>query len=127
MARKASVPASALLEKELEELHKQRPSKKHKVAFSQLQEALESPENFQAYVDGLDTKQAPWLPHKQAKGWKKVRQQIKHFLTAFHPLYFQPLEDSYDYLKPFLQSFSMILLRDLLKNTGFWLIIVPIR
>jgi hypothetical protein len=108
-------------------LQQQRLSKKHKIPFSQLQQALESPENFQAFVDGLDNRSTPWLPHKPVKGWKKARQYIKHFLTAFHPLYFEPSEDPHSFLKVFLQSFFMISLRNLLKNAGFRLIIVPIR
>jgi hypothetical protein len=108
-------------------LQQQRLSKKHKIAYSQLQQALESPENLQALVHDLEKGNVPWLPRKSSKGWKKVRQHISHFLKAFHPLYFQSLEDPYNFLKVFLQSFSMILLRDLLKNAGFRLIIVPIR
>jgi hypothetical protein len=99
-------------------------SKKNKLLLTQLQQALESPENLQAFVDGLKTWNAP---HKPVKGWKKVRQRIKDFLTAFHPLYFAPPEEARSFLNAFLQSFSMIVLRNLLKNVGFRLIIVPIR
>jgi hypothetical protein len=108
-------------------LQQQRLSKKHKIAFSQLHQALASPENLQAFVHALEKGNVPWLPRKSGKGWKKVRQHISHFLKAFHPLYFEPSEDPHNFLKVFLQSFFMISLRNLLKNAGFRLIIVPIR
>jgi hypothetical protein len=100
--------------------------KDYEVSLRQLEHALDSPEQFHAFVDDLETRDAAWLPHKPVKGWKKARQHIKHFLKAFSSLYFQPSEEPYNLLNVFLQSFSMIILRKLLKNAGFRLIIVAI-
>jgi hypothetical protein len=108
-------------------LHQQDLSEEHKLLLSQLNHALDSPERLQAFVDGFEKGYAPWLPRKPVKGWKKVRQHIKHFLKAFHPLYFEPPEEARSFLNVFLQSSSMIALQNLLKNAGFRLIIVPIR
>jgi hypothetical protein len=105
----------------------QKLGKECEITFKQLNHALSSPEDFQAFVHGLEKGDVPWLPRKSGKGWKKVRQHINHFLKAFHPLYFEPSEDPHNFLKVFLQSFFMISLRNLLKNAGFRLIIVPIR
>jgi hypothetical protein len=105
-------------------LHQQDLGEEHNRLLSQLNHVLDSPESLQAFVDGLETWRAPWLPRKSGKGWKKAKQQIKEFLKAFPSLYFQPSEDPHNFLKVFLQSFSMIILRDLLKNAAFPLVTV---
>jgi DNA-binding transcriptional MerR regulator len=102
-------------------------SPNNKLLLTQFQHALKSPEHFQTFLHSLEEGNTPWFPRKPAKRWKKVRQRIKDFLTAFHLLYFEPPEEARSFLNVFLQSFFMIALRDLLKNAGFRLIIVPIR
>jgi hypothetical protein len=88
MARKASVPASALLEKVLPEIQKQRLSKKHKTLLNQFRHSLKSPQRLRHFIDSIAVDHwFPWLSRKPETYRKMVKRWLTRFLKGSYFLY----------------------------------------
>jgi hypothetical protein len=120
MARKASGPASALLELEVREFQKQRLSKNHKVLLSQFHHSLKSPQHLQHFINSIDVDQwFPWLSSKPEKDQKSVKHWLTRFLKESYFLYAASSPEARDLLLHLLQSWFILFMQNPLVAADF--------
>jgi hypothetical protein len=120
MARKASVPAAALLDKELRELQKQRLSKKHKTLLSQFHHSLKSPQRLRHFIDSIDVDQwFPWLSSEPEKYQKSVKRWLTRFLKKSYSLYAASSPEARAPVLHLLQSWFILCMQNPLLISDF--------
>jgi hypothetical protein len=120
MARKASGPASALLEKALPEIQKQRLSKKHKTLLSQFHHSLESPQRLHYFIDSIDVVQwFPWLASEPETYRKTVKRWLTSFLKESYSRYAASSPEARPAVMHLLQSWFILFLQNSLVVADF--------
>jgi hypothetical protein len=120
MARKTSVPASALLVKELRKLQKQGLSKKHKALLSQFHHSLKSPQRLQHFINSIDVGQwFPWLSSEPEKDRKTIKRCLTHILKESYSLYAASSPEARAPVLHLLQSWFILCMQNPLLFSDF--------